>query len=216
MNIYIAIILTVFTVTTTIAQKDSLILYTKANCGHCIHTKKEFDTHGIYYTNRPLEDAVNGKEMLTIVKGKKYSGTIYLPVILLNDSLVHPIYPQNDSIASLSSVIKEIITKRDSGIYVFPYGKPTATALQEEDALGDCEAVTEIHYVFCDNFKDAASAEKFKAELIEKGYKHAGILIHNKYFRVYPDFFFTKEDADKFLSKIRKKYPKSYYMLSAE
>jgi len=200
-----------FSLTALSAQSDTLFLYTKAACGHCRHVKTQLKNEGVPYFEFPLEKLENSIQMMKVVKRAGYRGTVYLPVIFINDSLLHPFKPDSTKDNSLQLIVSDVIIHNKATPFVIP-SEQKAESKTEEVVNGDCEGKQPHIYLICKDFKNEKEAERFLSKLKKKGYNDAGILNYKNDYRVFSAVYFDTLEANKQLSVVRKKYPASYVL----
>ena len=201
----------------TFAQNDTLELYTKQGCGHCRWTKETLVKNHIAFSNNDLADDINGDIMLKRLAAAKYKGTIYLPVIFLNDSLISP---SMDTTLSLQKIVNTLLIKQKNGSLHFAKSELTLEQLNSNanEAHDDCTLRKgEPQYVIIQyEFTDKQQAADLLKELHRQGYMFAGMTFMQAKYKVYSQVFTTESEANAVLPAVQKKFPGAYvYMITA-
>ncbi|MDR1762306.1 MAG: SPOR domain-containing protein [Bacteroidales bacterium] len=193
------------------AQTDTLELYTKQSCSHCKWTKATLVKHQIAFAEYDLADDINGDAMLKRLAAKKYKGTIHLPVIFLNDSLIHP---TTDTTLSLQKIVNTLSIQQKNGTLHFAKSELTVEQLTTEDigAHDDCVLRKgEPQYVIIQyEFDDKQQALDLLQQFQNQGYRFAGMVQAQSEYRVYSQVFMSESEAKAVLPDMQRKYPKAY------
>ncbi len=195
------------------SEAKTLTLFTKSDCNNCNYTKHMLEQNGIAFSNRPLEEKENAIDMMQILKVNQYSSSIYLPVIVENDSLlIYPSETHNDS--TLYFTIQHLISQKES--FNSNTNKHKIEKPWKREDSADCEFQSFSQYIVCANFDITEDAEHFKNVLINDGYLHADILFYNRKYRVFAMPVFEDENEVEILNKIRMKYKGAYLLQTNE
>ena len=193
------------------AQNDTLELYTKKGCSHCKWTKETLTKNGIAFSENDVADDIVADVMLKRLAAAKYKGTIYVPVIFLNDSLIHPTI---DTTQSLQKTVNTIVTKQKNGTLHFAKSELTIEQLNS-DANGVSDECAlrkgEPQYVIIQyEFDDKQQAADLLKELHKQGYMFAGMTYVQSKYKVYSQVFLNENEAKAVLPNMQKKYPQAY------
>ena len=196
------------------AQTDSLVLYTKISCSNCMSVKQALNASSIGYIEKGLENNQFAQEMLSKLRSKGYHGTINLPVIFLNNKILHPTYEKDSSFVSvpLNQVIDSIKQKVLNGtLHLKNLTKETMAAENEIDSQSsDCEVEHNPIYLICQSFNTVNDANEYKSRLILQGYSFAGVLFYKNQYHVYCKFFLDQTVAQNAFPSSRKQFPQAY------
>lgn len=194
----------------TFAQTDTLELYTKQSCGHCKWTKATLTRNQIAYAEYDLADDRNADVMLKRLAAKGYRSMIHLPVILLNDSLIHP---TTDTTLSLQRIVNTLLIQQKNGTLHFAKSKPVVMQLNEATSGESDDCVLrkgEPRYVIIQyEFTDKQQASDKLKELHTQGYKFAGMLQMQEKYRIYSQIFTSEEEAIAVLPYVQRKFPEA-------
>lgn len=211
------LLILLFLITTainSIAQYDSLTIFTKATCSNCNYAKTQFRSQGISYKEYPLEQQQNADEMIKRLRLSGYKGKILLPVIFLNTNIYHPATNGDTSLIriSLYDAIDSIKNFNKTGRIHLNYSEQIVDIQEAEHTEGDCEIQFEPTYLICGNFKEKEKAIAFIKELKQSGYIEADVLNYKNFYRVYCKILNNPEANEKELFEIRKKHKTSYLL----
>lgn len=198
------------------AQRDTLELFTKIGCSNCQAAKQQLHQSGISFVEHGLADNENGRLMLQRLASAGYKDKIYLPVVFLNKRLMHPAFQSDTGLVSLPlpTVIDSVVLNFLRGKLHFPVVN-NVNQSQEDLPLvkeSDCEVKTTPIYLICANHSTEKEAKLAMNQLINEGYAFAGIVYHQKLYRVYSKFFFDKEIANSELLAARKSSKIAYLL----
>jgi len=201
----------------TFAQNDTLELYTKQGCSHCKWTKETLVKNHIAFVWYDLADDINGDAMLKRLAAAKYKGTIYLPVIFLNDSLISP---SIDTTLSLQKIVNTLLIKQKNGTLHFAKSELTIEQLNSNTngAHDDCVLRKgEPQYVIIQyEFDNKQQASDLLKELHKQGYIFAGMTYVQAKYKVYSQVFTSESEANAVLPNVQRKFPEAYvYMITA-
>lgn len=195
----------------TFAQNDTLELYTKQGCGHCKWTKSMLTKNQIAYAEYDLADDMNADAMLKRLAATGYKSTINLPVIFLNDSLIHP---TTDSTLSLQRIVNTLLLQQKNGNLHFAKSKLAIEQLANENLTAQDDCVLrkgEPQYVIIQyEFDDKQQASDKLKELHSQGYIFAGMVQFQAKYRIYSQIFTNEEEANAVLPDVQRKFPKAY------
>ena len=198
------------------AQTDSLVLYTKKNCSNCMSVKQALNASSIGYIEKGLENNQFAQEMLSKLRSKGYHGTINLPVIFLNNKILHPTYEKDSSFVSvpLNQVIDSIKQKVLNGtLHLKNLAKEPMAAENELDShSSDCEVEHNPIYLICQSFNTVNEANEYKSRLILQGYSFAGVIFYKNQYHVYCKFFLDNAIAQKAILFSQSQFPQAYLL----
>ncbi len=193
------------------SQNDTLELYTQQGCGYCKWTKEVLTKSSIAFSENDLADDILADKMLKRLAAAGYKGTIHLPVIFLNDSLI---LPAMDTTISLQKIVNILVMKQKNGTLHFAKSKLTIEQLTTatNTANNDCVLRNgEPQYVIIQyEFDDKQQASNKLNELYKQGYTFAGMVQFQAKYRIYSQIFTTEEEANAVLPNVQKKFPVAY------
>lgn len=169
------------------ASQDSLVLFTKSACSYCTQAKSIFKTKGITWNEYDLKVNGNREIMLNVFRKHDYHGTIYLPVIVFNDSILYPVKISQTQMSrgNLDSTISFI----------------------DKNWKGERKYLPiDSTYLICKVLNDESSAKSFLKGIDTSEFPNADILNHNNKFYVYLEVYAIRKDAFKKLQQIKNKY----------
>ena len=182
-----------FLLSLVVKAQDSLVLFTNLGCTYCNQTKDALKSKGITWFEYNLKQEGVRSIMLEAFATHDYHGTIFLPVILYNDSILHPVkISQTEMDRGDLDVIVNYIDKSWSG-------KRSYTPI---DSV----------YVICKVFTDQESAKAFVLELREGGFSNSGFMHHNNKYRVYADVCTSRKEGLNKMNKMRAAYPLAHLL----
>lgn len=215
-HLYLTALLLLFINLNTISQSDSLKLFTKKGCGNCKIAKEQFNQHSANYIEYELEDRENVKLMFNYLNKIGYKGKIFMPVMVLNNKVYHPIYQTADTLQDipLSSAIDSILTRVKIEKLQLAQAKIIMQSLDsvQSASQSDCEEHIAPIYLICKNFKVKNDALLFMHQLQSQGYTNAGLVEHQGYFRVYKKYFLNQDFANDELQKARTNNEEAYLL----
>lgn len=207
-------ILFIFNFINGYAVQDSLFLYTKSGCSYCHSVKQVLNESGISYIERTLDNDRFGPEMLHKLSLAGFHKRIHLPVIFLNNQLLHPAYKTAKGLIEIpiKQVEDSIKNKFRRGELNLAVDKQfsTTTKLDSSQANSDCEVKVPIIYLVCDSYKIETEAKAAKNKLIYEGYSFADIIFYQNRYRVFTQFYSDHTLAASGLNEIKKNFPKAY------
>lgn len=191
-------------------SQDSLVLYTKGGCSNCAYAKATLSEKHVKYTELSVDITANAKAMLQALKEQKYTGPIFMPVILYKNKLQFPATQLGDSLTytSLHEVVErlasiESLKSQEQSI------QPKAT-----NTSSDCEYVAtspdSVYYLISGNFTKREEAQHFTAVMNGEGYDKAFILEWQNIYRIAVAESNRKEDLLPLYKKIIQRYRGSY------
>lgn len=198
---------------TIFAQNDTLELYTKQGCGLCKWTKTALTKNQIAYAEYDLANDLNVDAMLKRLSAKGYKSVINLPVIFLNDSLIHP---TTDTSLSLQHIVNTILAKETIDILNFAKSKNTVEQVLNSNANAnaqdDCHLQKgEPQFVIIQyEFTEEQAALNLLNELHKQGYAYAGMVQSASKYRVFTQIFTSINEANAVLPDVQKKHKNAY------
>lgn len=213
MKTILAFLISLFFCTLGIAQNDSIILYTKPGCNNCKATKQALQRAQISYKEVTLENAKNGEQMISRLKTNKYTGTIHLPVIFINNTLIYP----KDSTTDIEKTVNGIITKHKSKEYNFvsmPIPAQKTTSITDT-IVADCnyeDKKETKHVIILEEVNNEQEALQKNKEYVNKGYIYTGILYNGKTYKLYNQTYNSLAEANTAYEQIRIQFPNSYIL----
>lgn len=208
------ILLFLFDFTNSFAVQDSLFLYTRSSCSYCHTAKQMLSEAGIVYIERSLDNDKYGPEMLHKLNEAGFHNRIHLPVIFLNNQLLHPVYKTDKGLISvpLQSVVDSIINKYRRGELNLAVDNVTNTAGTNDKSQlsSDCEVKVPTIYLVCNSYNTEKEAKSEMNKLISDGYSFAGIIFYQNQYRVFGKFYSSKTLADNDLIQLKKNFQNAY------
>ncbi len=196
------------------SQTDSLVLFTKPGCSNCNAAKQQLHQNRIAFAEHSLESDNNGRRMLQILAKAGYKERIYLPVIMLNNTLYHPAYQNDTGLVSIAlpDVVDSLVARQKRGAIHLPIEavakRTEAPTVAEHSA--ECEVNASTFYLISSAFATQPEAKAEMNRLIKEGYIYAGFLQSKGMYQVYSKFFFDKAMAESELQRTKLEKPTSY------
>ena len=207
-------ILFVFNFTNGYAVQDSLFLYTRTGCPDCHSVKQILNESGISYIERTLDNDKFGPQMLQKLSLAGFHKRIHLPVIFLNNQLLHPAYKTSKGLIDIPIIQVEdsLKNKFQKGELNLALDKQPATisGTDSSQVSSDCVVKVPVIYLICDSYKTETEANTAKNKLISDGYNFAGILFYQNRYRVFTQFYSDHTLAGSGLNGIKKDFPTAY------
>jgi glutaredoxin len=196
------------------AQKDTVVIYTKKGCSKCAFTKDKLSKENIFYVEKGLEDKTIGREMLSRIKKANYHDRIFLPVIFIKDSLLHPWYEVVDTtkeFVNLRDVVGDIISRK--GTLAIRKQQTIADSKTEtQPTAAECEEDTKRHYIVCLESESEDDAKAITESLKSDGFPNSGFVMMNNTYRIYLDYFFEFKDANLFIKREKDTFEMLYML----
>ena len=196
------------------SQADSLVMFTKTGCANCQAAKLQLHQNRIAFKEYNLESDVHGRRMLQLLAKAGYKERIYLPVILLNNKLLHPAFQRASGLATvaLPDVVDTIVSRQKRGEIHLPIetNLKTNETISAEAHTADCEINASTFYLISAEFESELEAKKEMDNLIQSGYIYAGFLFSKGKYQVYTKFFFDQSMANAELQRVKQSGGSAY------
>lgn len=201
------LVITLFVFSFKTQAKDTLFVYTKADCSVCNQTKQVLSARQISYFEKQVAVPSYASEMLTKLAKSGFKNSIYMPVIYLGNTLLHPAYATETGLQTLdiNAVVDSILKINKQGEIVKLANTTTPTQHVVLGTDSDCEQQTGAMYLVVANYPSEKEAVNAVQILIKNGFYKSGFVHSGVSFRVYTDVFpdFKSASAQLAVEKFR-------------